>query len=103
VVFLGLFFFVNTIFTTIVTAMVAELDQVLEDRLFKQFKGYTCSERSRNTNSWIWNEGYDIQNTSNQRWVCKTCIQMQRPAAASFNTRPRCQEKRCFLSEGRDR
>jgi hypothetical protein len=35
-------------------------EQILEDRLFDHFKGWTWSERIRNTNSWIWNEGYDI-------------------------------------------
>jgi hypothetical protein len=34
--------------------------QILEDRFFDHFKGWTWSERIRNINSWIWNEGYDI-------------------------------------------
>jgi hypothetical protein len=47
VVFLGLFFFVTTIVTTIITTVIAKLNQILENRLFKQFKGYTWSEKSR--------------------------------------------------------
>jgi hypothetical protein len=35
-------------------------EQILEDRFFDYLKGWTWFERIRNTNSWIWNEDYDI-------------------------------------------
>jgi hypothetical protein len=35
--------------------------ELIEERVFSQFPGWTWSQRSRPTNSWIWNEGYDIQ------------------------------------------
>jgi hypothetical protein len=71
--------------TVVAAIMTAELDQkVLEEQLFKRFKGYTWSERTRTPQSWIWSEGYDIQSTHDQRWVCKTCIRINRPKPASF-------------------
>jgi hypothetical protein len=45
-----------------------------EDRLFSYFKGYTLSERTKETRSWIWRFGYDIQNATERRWVCRACI-----------------------------
>jgi hypothetical protein len=69
-----------------IATMIAEPHRVLENRLFKLFKGYTWSERIRNTNSWIWTEGYNIQHKGAQPWVCKTCIRMHRPIAAHFNS-----------------
>jgi hypothetical protein len=40
--------------TVVAAIMTAELDQkVLEEQLFKRFKGYTWSERTRTPQSWI--------------------------------------------------
>jgi hypothetical protein len=36
------------------------------------------------TNSWIWNEGYDIQRESIYRWMCKASVALNRPQFASF-------------------
>jgi hypothetical protein len=38
--------------------------ELTAERLFRQFPGWTWSQRTRDTNSWIWNEGYDIQRES---------------------------------------
>jgi hypothetical protein len=38
--------------------------ELIQERLFGQFPGWTWSQRSRDTNSWIWNEGYNIQRES---------------------------------------
>ncbi|KAK6857540.1 Ribonuclease H-like protein [Apiospora arundinis] len=42
--------------------------QLLENRLFSHFRGWTWSERGRDTSSWLWDEGYDIQKDSIRRW-----------------------------------
>ena len=36
-----------------------EQQQLLEDRLFRHFRGWTWSERARDTSSWLWDFGYD--------------------------------------------
>jgi hypothetical protein len=59
--------------------------ELIEERIFGQFPGWMWSQRNRVTNSWIWNEGYDIQRGSIYRWVCKTCVKLNRPQIASFN------------------
>ncbi|KAJ3454092.1 hypothetical protein MRS44_017986 [Fusarium solani] len=50
-----------------------------EDRLFRHFRGYTWSQRSRNTKSWVWEYGFDIEKDSERRWVCRLCIERNRP------------------------
>ncbi|KAM3554984.1 hypothetical protein ARSEF4850_006205 [Beauveria asiatica] len=50
-----------------------------EDRLFRHFRGYTWSQRSRNTKSWVWEYGFDIEKGSDRRWVCRVCIERNRP------------------------
>jgi hypothetical protein len=62
----------------------AEQQQLLEDRLFRYFKGWTWSERARDTSSWLWDFGYDIQRHGFRRWVCKHCILVNRPIVVSF-------------------
>jgi hypothetical protein len=62
----------------------AEQQQLLEDRLFRYFKGWTWSERARDTSSWLWDFGYDIQRHGIRRWVCKHCILVNRPIVVSF-------------------
>lgn len=50
-----------------------------EDRLFRHFRGYTWSQRSRNTKSWVWEYGFDIEKDLERRWVCRLCIQRNKP------------------------
>ncbi|KAM4067710.1 transposase-like protein [Hirsutella rhossiliensis] len=50
-----------------------------EDRLFRHFRGYTWAQRSRSTKSWVWEYGFDIEKGSDRRWVCKVCIERNRP------------------------
>ncbi|EXU94519.1 hypothetical protein X797_012410, partial [Metarhizium robertsii] len=50
-----------------------------EDRLFRHFRGYTWSQRSRNTKSWVWEYGLDIEKDLERRWVCRLCIQRNKP------------------------
>jgi hypothetical protein len=50
-----------------------------EDRLFCHFRGYTWSLRSRNTKSWVWEYGFDIEKGPDRKWVCRICIERNRP------------------------
>jgi hypothetical protein len=56
----------------------------VEDHIFSQFPGWTWSQRVRETNSWIWNEGYDIQRNIAYRWVCKRCVKLAQPKITHF-------------------
>ncbi|KAK8092308.1 PIF1-like helicase domain-containing protein [Apiospora kogelbergensis] len=42
----------------------------------RQFKGWLKAERVRDTYSWAWNFGFDLQQTETSRrcWVCKMCV-----------------------------
>ncbi|KAM3448796.1 hypothetical protein NHJ6243_010067, partial [Beauveria neobassiana] len=41
--------------------------------------------RLRDTSSWVWDFGYDVQNfDGNRRWVCKRCIRIKSPRPRSF-------------------
>jgi hypothetical protein len=65
--------------------MAAESDkELIENRLFSHFKGWLWAERGRDTNSWLWAEGYDIQNGVERRWVCKSCVALNRGPIISF-------------------
>jgi hypothetical protein len=59
--------------------------ELIQERVFRHFSGWTLSQRTRITKSWIWNEGYDIQRGSIYRWVCKVCVEPNRPQIAHFN------------------
>lgn len=61
-----------------------EQQQQLEDRLFRHFRGWAWSERARDTSSWLWDFGYDIQRHGSRKWACKHCILTNRPIIASF-------------------
>ncbi len=58
-------------------------DQHLEERLFRHFKVYTWSERDSSKSSWAWAHGYDIQNDTERRWVCRLCIYKRNPQHGS--------------------
>ncbi|OWT43020.1 restless-like transposase [Pochonia chlamydosporia 170] len=62
----------------------SEQQKLLEDRLFRDFKGWTWSERARDTSSWLWDFGCDIQRHGTRKWACKHCILINRPSIASF-------------------
>jgi hypothetical protein len=59
--------------------------ELIQERGFRQFPGWTWFQRTRITNSWIWTEGYDIQRGSIYRWVCKACVKLNKPQFAHFN------------------
>ncbi|KAF5576969.1 restless-like transposase [Fusarium pseudocircinatum] len=39
-----------------------------EERLFRHFRGWLFSERAKDTTSWTWDYGYDIQRAHERRW-----------------------------------
>ncbi|KAI8411233.1 hypothetical protein FOFC_07827 [Fusarium oxysporum] len=60
--------------------------QQLEDCLFRHFRGWNWSERARDTSSWLWDFGYDIQRHGLRKWACKDCILGNRPIIATFTS-----------------
>ncbi|KAG6990235.1 hypothetical protein BFJ70_g16278 [Fusarium oxysporum] len=53
--------------------------------LWRCFPDHVWSQRVRDTSSWVWDFGYDIQNLNgSRRWVCKRCIQNKSPRPRSF-------------------
>ncbi|KAK8095199.1 uncharacterized protein PG998_014423 [Apiospora kogelbergensis] len=55
------------------------MNQGHEAALFRHFPGFASSERVRDTSSWLWQFGYDIQNRDSRRWACKQCIIANNP------------------------
>ncbi|PQK15635.1 hypothetical protein BB8028_0005g11470 [Beauveria bassiana] len=80
--------FLNFIFWTMSANQPAQPDQqqLLEDRLFRHFRGWTWSERARDTSSWLWDFGYDIQRHGVRKWACKDCVLRNSPIIASFSS-----------------
>jgi hypothetical protein len=53
--------------------------------LWRCFPDHVWPQRVRDTSSWVWSFGYDVQNfNGNRRWVCKRCTQSRRPKPRSF-------------------
>lgn len=53
--------------------------------LWRCFPDHTWSQRVRDTSSWVWDFGYDVQNfEGNRRWVCKRCVRIKSPRPRSF-------------------
>ncbi|KAL3954503.1 hypothetical protein ACCO45_010066 [Purpureocillium lilacinum] len=58
-----------------------------EERLFRLFRGWTLSERDGQTRQWVYQFGYDIQNTATKerRWVCCLYVKRKDPKPKSYN------------------
>jgi hypothetical protein len=53
--------------------------------LWQSFPNHVWSQRVRDTSSWVWDFGYDVQNfDGSRRWVCKRCIRIKSPRPRSF-------------------
>ena len=53
--------------------------------LWRCFPNHTWSQRVRDTSSWVWDFGYDVQNfDGTRRWVCKHCIRIKSTRPRSF-------------------
>jgi hypothetical protein len=57
-----------------------------EATLRHHFRGWALSERSRDTGSWAWPFGYDIQKDDQRRWVCRACIRKKDPCPGNFDS-----------------
>jgi hypothetical protein len=65
---------------------IPERTEENERRLFRLFKGWTFSERDGQVRQWVYQFGYDIQNTQKKerRWVCCLCIKQKNPRPKSY-------------------
>ncbi|KAK2666950.1 hypothetical protein RAB80_017371 [Fusarium oxysporum f. sp. vasinfectum] len=50
-----------------------------ERRIFRVWKGFTLAERSKDTLSWVWNYGVEIQSKTSRRWICMPCVRQKIP------------------------
>jgi hypothetical protein len=65
---------------------VPERTEEDERRLFRLYKGWTFSERDGQVRQWVYQFGYDIQETQKKerRWVCCLCIKHKNPRPKSY-------------------
>ncbi|KAJ0126009.1 Dihydrolipoamide acetyltransferase component of pyruvate dehydrogenase complex [Fusarium oxysporum f. sp. albedinis] len=42
------------------STLLADAQQLQEERLFRHFRGWLFSERAKDTSSWTWDYGYDM-------------------------------------------
>ncbi|KJZ68169.1 hypothetical protein HIM_12437 [Hirsutella minnesotensis 3608] len=62
-----------------------ETEDVHHRYLWRCFPEYTWSQRARDTASWVWELGYDIQKSDgSRRWVCQRCIRNKTPRPRNF-------------------
>ncbi|KAI8411800.1 hypothetical protein FOFC_08407 [Fusarium oxysporum] len=60
-------------------------EEVEHQYLWRCFPDYVWSQRVRDTPSWVWGFGYDVEDSSGgRRWVCRRCIQNKNPKPRSF-------------------
>lgn len=60
-------------------------EKIEHQHLWLCFPDCVWSQRVRDTPSWVWGFGYDIEDSSgSRRWVCKRCIQNKNPKPRSF-------------------
>ncbi|KAG4281041.1 hypothetical protein FPRO04_13448, partial [Fusarium proliferatum] len=60
-------------------------EEVEHQYLWRCFPDYVWSQRVRDTPSWVWGFGYDVEDSSgSRRWVCRRCIQNKNPKPRSF-------------------
>lgn len=55
-----------------------------ERRIFRVWKGFTLAERSKDTLSWVWNYGVEIQSKTSRRWICMPCVRQKTPTPQSY-------------------
>lgn len=48
-----------------------------ERRIFRVWKGFTLAERTKDTVSWIWDYGVEIQSEASRRWICMPCVRQK--------------------------
>jgi hypothetical protein len=58
-----------------------------ERRIFRVWKGFTLAERSKDTLSWVWNYGVEIQSKTSRRWICMPCVRQKTPTPQSYESK----------------
>ena len=60
-----------------------------EQRLFRLYQGWTFSERDGQVRQWVYQFGYDIQETQKKerRWVCCLCIKQKNLKPKSYTVK----------------
>ncbi|KAM4061650.1 restless-like transposase [Hirsutella rhossiliensis] len=58
-----------------------------EARIFKRWQGFTAAERSKDTSSWVWGYGIEIQSKAARRWICMPCIRQRSHNPQSYDSR----------------
>src|SRR5437667_5345364 len=56
-------------------------EDVWEGFPWREFGGYTKSQRAGQTSCWIWEHGFDIElsaNINRRRWVCRICVKQKK-------------------------
>ncbi|OAA52146.1 Ribonuclease H-like protein [Cordyceps fumosorosea ARSEF 2679] len=58
-----------------------------EQRIFRVWKGFTLAERTKDTVSWIWDYGVEIQSEASRRWICMPCVRQKASSPQSYESR----------------
>ncbi|KAM0670859.1 hypothetical protein ACQRIU_001254 [Beauveria bassiana] len=58
-----------------------------EQRIFRVWKGFTLAERTKDTVSWIWDYGVEIQSQASRRWICMPCVRQKASSPQSYESR----------------
>ncbi|OWT42267.1 restless-like transposase [Pochonia chlamydosporia 170] len=58
-----------------------------EARIFKRWQRFTIAERSKDTSSWVWEYGIEIQSQTTRRWICMPCIRQKSNSPQSYDSR----------------
>ncbi|OBS15334.1 hypothetical protein FPOA_28515 [Fusarium poae] len=68
------------------STLLADAQQLQEERLFRHFRGWLFSERAKDTSSWTWDYGYDIQRAHERRWLKAESVEKQHRSIADTLT-----------------
>ncbi|KAJ6436471.1 putative AC transposase [Purpureocillium lavendulum] len=58
-----------------------------ERRIFRNWKGFKLAERSKDTLSWVWSYGVEIQSTTSRRWICMPCVRQKATTPQSYESK----------------
>lgn len=57
-----------------------------ERRIFRVWKGFTLAKRTKDTVSWIWDYGVEIQSEAYRRWICMPCVRQNTSSPQSYES-----------------
>ena len=71
-----------------------------EDKALGFFNRSILSQRNKDTTSWIWKYGLDIQDQGTRRWVCKVCVKKNpRGKPTNYNDKNLNNAKRHIIND----